>query len=409
MAEAESDSAVGLLGDAESGLKMNCGNRVSARSDMETALALATIETTFKNKIINADALTLLHSLPSNSVNCIVTSPPYFGQRDYQVEGQVGLERTVQEYIAVLTRIFYEAHRVLRKDGTLWVNIADTYVGSTSQHKQGGSRGHNSIFADRSASGIPTTGRKERNKALYQQGLKRKDLIGVPFLLAFALRDVCQYYWRSDIIWAKPNPMPESVKDRPTNAHEYIFLFSKSNRYYYDWQSIVEPSSSGDTTAPRGSKGAHRQNRGNRKEFRGGGKYTSGLSYDNSTPVQNSTPGNNNIPNINRQKRTIWEVPTQPCEEAHFATFPARLIEPMILAGCPEGGIVLDMFMGAGTTALVARSLGRNFIGSELNPEYVAMANRRLQADEYKRQAADPFQPTEVRPGLLQTSLFELA
>lgn len=330
------------------------------------------------NVVHNCDALRLLGNMPSQSVNCIVTSPPYWGLRDYGVNGQIGLEPTLKEFIDTLVILFREARRVLRNDGTLWLNMGDAYASSVNGRSA----------ADTKAAGNDDRTFRDKPFSTVGGSIKPKDLLMQPHRLAIALQD--DGWWvRSDIIWAKPNPMPESVCDRPTKSHEYIFLLAKSERYFYDAAAIREPAVNGDPNSPRGSKGVlGQQNRGNRKEFRGGGTYTHSGSFNNSDYKENTVKGNDPEPVIDRNKRDVWIVPTEPTSDAHFATFPTKLIEPMILAGCPVGGVVLDPFMGSGTTALVARKHGRNYIGSELNPEYVAIARERLRMPFEDRQVA---------------------
>ena len=300
------------------------------------------------NKIITGNVIEVLKELPDCSADCCITSPPYLGLRDYGVSGQLGLENSVEAYINRLTDIFREVRRVLKNDGTLWLNIGDSYVSSNSEYSN----------------------------------CKRKDLIGIPWLLAFALRDD-GWYLRQDIIWEKPNAMPESVKDRCTKSHEYIFLFSKQSKYYFDYEAIKEPAVGFNNIAPAGSKGTLRPNsrlrKGNSRTFRGGGVYTKGQSFNNSAEAMRESHGNSENVTGLRNKRSVWTVATQGYKEAHFATFPEKLIEPCVLAGSRDGGIILDPFMGSGTTAVVAKKHNRGFIGIELNPEYVEMAKRRLE------------------------------
>ena len=300
------------------------------------------------NKIITGNVIEVLKELPDCSVDCCITSPPYLGLRDYGVNGQIGLENSVEDYINRLTDIFREVRRVLKNDGTLWLNIGDSYVSSNSEYSN----------------------------------CKRKDLIGIPWLLAFALRDD-GWYLRQDIIWEKPNAMPESVKDRCTKSHEYIFLFSKQSKYYFDYEAIKEPAVGFNNIAPAGSKGTLRPNsrlrKGNSRTFRGGGVYTKGQSFNNSAEAMRESHGNSENVTGLRNKRSVWTVATQGYKEAHFATFSEKLIEPCVLAGSRDGGIILDPFMGSGTTAVVAKKHNRGFIGIELNPEYVEMAKRRLE------------------------------
>jgi DNA modification methylase len=294
-----------------------------------------------------------LQKLPAESVNCIVTSPPYYALRDYGVDGQIGLEKSPEKYIENLVNVFMECHRVLKNDGTFWLNIGDSYAGSMK------GKGHNK------PSGIQPKASwvGEKITTFNLKGYKNKDLIGVPWALAFALRER-GWYLRQDIIWHKPNPMPESVTDRCTKAHEYIFMFSKSPKYYFDKTAILEP--------------AKYDNR-KKLEKSPSKKY---LQDGTGLAVQGLSKGGYRWQDIEgkfmRNKRDVWCVPTKPLKEAHFAAYPPDLIRPCIAAGCPEGGIVLDPFMGAGTTALVARECYRNYIGIELNAEYVKIAEGRL-------------------------------
>lgn len=333
------------------------------------------------DKIFNADCLEGLKNLPDESVDCCVTSPPYYGLRDYgtgqwvggdpnckhyreskksdktitghkamgemdqpvgdaiykhvcplcgavREDKQVGLEETPEEYIERLVQIFREVRRVLKPEGTLWVNIGDTYYGS------GGGRG--STYHD-GRTDVVQSGNKGFNDMLYapvlthkRDDMKNKDLIGIPWMLAFALRKD-GWYLRQDIIWHKPNPMPESVADRCTKSHEYIFLLAKSPKYYFDHEAIQEPATGYD---------------------------------DEKTPIRN--------------KRDVWTVNVKGDPEAHFATYPTKLIKPCILAGAPSDGLVLDPFMGSGTTARVARECNRHFVGFELNPEYMKIIERKI-------------------------------
>lgn len=303
------------------------------------------------NKIITGNALEVLTELPNCSADCCITSPPYFRLRNYGVDGQLGLEDTVEDYINKLTDIFREVRRVLKDDGTLWLNIGDSYVSSNSDYSN----------------------------------CKRKDLIGVPWLLAFALRND-GWYLRQDIIWNKPNAMPESIKDRCAKSHEYIFLFAKQPKYYFDYEAIKEPAVGFNNIPPAGSKGTLTPNRrlrkGNSRTFRGGGVYTKGQSFNNSEEVMRESHGNSENMTGLRNKRSVWTVATQGYKEAHFATFPEKLIGPCVLAGSRERGIILDPFVGSGTTAVVAKKFNRDFIGIELNPKYAEMARRRLEGNK---------------------------
>ena len=286
---------------------------------------------------ITGDAASL--PIPDKSVNCCVTSPPYFGLRDYGVEGQIGLEPTPDEFVARLVAVFREVRRVLTDDGTLWLNLGDSYA------------------ANRPYQVTPTKwpGLEQGQSSKVPDGMKPKDLIGIPWMVAFALR-ADGWYLRSDVIWHKPNPMPESVTDRPTKAHEYLFLLSKSQRYYYDHAAIAEPADP--------------------KNWR-----------ENPT-VRECPPGQQAQSKLDsrrgeirpdtRNRRSVWTVTTQPFAEAHFATMPPELVRPCILAGCPKDGVVLDPFGGAGTVPLVARQEGRGFVYNDLNPAYRVIAERRL-------------------------------
>jgi DNA modification methylase len=373
------------------------------------------------------DCRDVLRSLPAGSVHSVVTSPPYFGLRDYDTEGQIGLEPTPDEFVTALVAVFREVRRVLRDDGTVWLNLGDSYStqpkgnpGALSAGLTNG--GRNTAMANAHRGGVDTS---------RLPGVKPKDLLGIPWMVAFALR-ADGWCLRSDIIWSKPNPMPESVTDRPTKAHEYVFLLSKGPRYFYDADAIREPPS--PTSA------------GNRRAFRGEGDYTQGRSFDNGAAATgNAVAGNDGEPTA-RNKRSVWTVATQPYAGAHFATFPPKLIEPCVLAGAPEracgecgapwvrvvertpmvvrptpkreawqaeddhartqtggtmleppssrtlgfepscphgdgsaAGVVLDPFAGAGTTGLVALQHGREFVGIELSPAYAQMARERIE------------------------------
>lgn len=296
-------------------------------------------------------------------VQTCVTSPPYFGLRDYGHDGQIGLEQTPEQYIAAMVEVFRCVKDVLADDGTLWLNIGDSYVGAMSQHKDSGSFGETSCISKKTQSGIPQTGRVERNRLLRENGLKQKDLIGIPWMLAFALR-ADGWYLRQDIIWHKPNPMPESVRDRCTKAHEYIFLLSKSDRYFFDSEAMREDSVSPEASAKR-----------YKAPFFVGDKHESGGYSANGAK---HTGGMKEFDG-KRNRRSVWTVNTKPYKGAHFATFPTALIEPCILAGSRQGDIVLDPFMGSGTTAQVALQYGRQYLGCELNPSYKDLQDQRLQ------------------------------
>lgn len=331
----------------------------------------------YNNKIIIGNALSDLKYINSESVNCCVTSPPYFGLRDYGVDGQIGLEYSIEEYIKKLLIVFREIKRILRSDGTLWLNIADSYAGS------GKGRNSDGEFSEK-AENFQKTGQINSKLLHTVKTLKRKNLMGIPWRLALALQDD-GWYLRQDIIWYKPNCMPESVKDRCTRSHEYIFLLSKSSQYYFDYDAIKEPCVGYEKSYLQGSKGTLTPNtgrrKGNRKTFRGNGVYTNNQSFNNSCKTSNDSVGNAKNDTGLRNKRDVWSVATKGYNGAHFATFPPELIKPCISAGCPADGIVFDPFFGSGTTGAVARQLGRNFIGMELNPEYAKLASERTGAE----------------------------
>jgi len=381
------------------------------------------------NKIYEGDVLQVLKTFPDESIDCCVTSPPYWGLRDYgtatwiggdcncdhkqylgghgddsmkqvssngtqmynykdickkcgavRQDKQIGLEKTPEEYVQTMVVIFNEVKRVLKKEGTLWLNLGDSYCGSGSkgdlkdpEHPEG-----------RNGLSVALNNRIE--------GMKPKDLVGIPWMTAFALRSA-GWYLRQDIIWHKPNPMPESVTDRCTKSHEYIFLLSKSNKYYFD--QILEKAEF--SSIKRLSQDIENQEGSNRVPFKINGnmkavgrRKNDGTNYGgNGTGFQDHS-GYNNLDNpYVRNKRDVWTINTRPYKEAHFATFPEELIIPMIKAGCPENGVVLDPFMGAGTTGLVCKKLNRNYVGIELNPKYIEIAEKRI-ADSDKEPDETP-------------------
>ena len=409
----------------------------------------------YVNKIVVGDALKVLQNMPDESVHCCVTSPPYWGLRDYGVSGQLGLERTPTEYVKKMVRLFRELKRVLRKDGTLWLNLGDCYAtgaGAVGDHPGGGERGHkwsgSSSRGSRYQRLLNGHGKRTGRKAMGPmtqpnrmpiEGLKPKDLVGMPWRIAFALQ-ADGWYLRRDIIWHKPNPMPESARDRPTTAHEYVFLMSKNSQYHYDGEAIKE-----DTTGMAHSRGggvnpkAQHPSSGWDKAPGSHGK----VKRAPRSKQNKSFSGAVTAVVTRRNKRSVWTISTKPYGEAHFATFPPDLITPCILAGTSEKGVcsscgaphlriverkamvkgpskrrealaefgrtaasggmveppasrtvgwepgckcgkpavpavVLDPFMGAGTTGLVAAQLQRNFVGIELNPEYAGMARKRI-------------------------------
>lgn len=421
------------------------------------------------NIIYDSDALKGLKKLPDNCVHCCVTSPPYWGLRDYGVDGQLGLESTPEEFVNKMVQIFDEVKRVLRNDGTLWLNLGDSYAGG------GNNRGNNSPISDKQKSNKGSTGqcsKHQKNINCKAIGLKPKDLVGIPWMVAFALRSA-GWYLRQDIIWSKPNPMPESVKDRCTKSHEYIFLLSKSNKYYYDYESIKVPLAEGsyerklrgvsDTNkyangAPGSSAQSLSQPRDNIKKVIVGGKKHKNLLDKGQLTHSFHTRNENNkewqSKDLKANKKSVWDVPTKGYKDAHFATFPEKLIIDCIKAGSSEYGccsncktpyiriiekklvptkkasynskvderdliadkldqgsnrmkdghkpgwayesktlkwipncncnasiepcIILDPFMGSGTTAVVARKLNRNYVGIEINPKYIEISENRL-------------------------------
>lgn len=311
-------------------------------------------------RVIVGDCIASMQTLEAGSINTCVTSPPYFGLRDYGQDGQIGLEDTPDAYVARLVEVFREVRRVLRDDGTLWLNLGDSYAaqrGGTHMPAQtvaGGVGGDGDDSAFRGMGG-KTSGPAHRNAG--KIGLKHKDLIGIPWRVAFALQ-ADGWYLRQDIIWSKPNPMPESVTDRCTKAHEYIFLLSKSAKYFYNHHAVKEAVA--ESTVARVSQDVAGQLGSNRVP----GKSNGAMKAVGGTETRN--------------RRSVWTVTTKPFSGSHFATFPPDLIEPCILAGCPSGGTVLDPFGGSGTTAGVAIKHGRNAVLCELNPAYAAMMPDRV-------------------------------
>lgn len=371
------------------------------------------------NKIINGHVLNVLKQLPSESINMCVTSPPYWGLRNYNTDGQIwggnsncehewdtftrqgisdgtksekvqikgkdnfqivkpteqafcikcgawfgelGLEPTPELYVEHLVEIFREVKRVLKDDGTLWLNLGDCYAGNR------GNSSKSPGFDNKAAQGHAEL---NYNYNRLVSGLKAKDLVGIPWLTAFGLRGD-GWYLRSDVIWEKPNVMPESVRDRPTKSHEYIFLFSKNNKYYYDKDSIKEPYT--ESSIKRINQKSFDEQKGGEKDY---GKTNVNKNRSARNTIENFKKNLNK--NGGRNKRTVWSINTKPFKEAHFAVFPPDLIKPCILAGCPEGGVVIDPFIGSGTTGMVAKELNRNYIGIELNPTYSEMAEKRIE------------------------------
>jgi len=344
-------------------------------------------------KILEGNVLETLKDLPACSVQCVVTSPPYYGLRDYGMEGQIGLEPTPEIYVQQLVKVFREVRRVLKDDGTVWLNLGDSYAGSWGNYG-GQNRGNGKQREIVNGSKVeqkayegkehwkPPTANNLGN------GIKPKDLIGIPWMVAFALR-ADGWYLRSDIIWAKPNPMPESVRDRPTKSHEYIFLLTKSQDYFYDYEAVLEPANydGRKDTVMKGSKkykdGSYLANgNANSLSVKGRERWRfKNLQEDGQQPNtihERRAAGLKDEVYAVRNKRDVWTVNTKSYSGAHFATFPTELIEPCILAGTKEGDTVLDPFNGSGTTGEVSIKHHRLYIGCELNPKYVKLTHRRL-------------------------------
>lgn len=299
---------------------------------------------TRQHRILVGDCIEMMRTLPDQSVHTCITSPPYFGLRDYGVDGQIGLEASPREFIDNLVAVFREVRRVLRDDGTLWVNLGDSYA-------SGGRGGGGRYMAERGDGAWQGKGDATGWRSA-PAGWKHKDLLGLPWRLAIALQDE-GWYLRQDIIWHKPNPMPESIKDRCTKAHEYLFLLSKSPRYYFDQEAIREQATKGFS----------------------GSEFNSGKTAEHQL---GRSSDRDRVDDGMRNKRSVWTVATASFKGAHFATFPPDLIRPCVQAGSPRDGLVLDPFGGAGTTALVAMQEGRKSVICELNPEYAALARQRL-------------------------------
>lgn len=336
--------------------------------------------------LLIGDCRDVLPTLVDSSVQCVVTSPPYFGLRDYDVAGQIGLETTVEEYVSEIVAVFRRVRRVLTDDGTLWLNVGDSYASNAGQFQ--------GTLSERYYGHRPVDPKAHKRKGRVDKGihnLPAKNLIGVPWRLAFALQ-ADGWILRQDLIWSKPNPMPESVTDRCTKSHEYLFLFSKSPRYYYDAAAIAEPvtestlarlsqpnleSQSGSDRVPGKTNGLFKAQPGKYARVPTGwdtkhdGDQLRGR-YENGDQL----PKEARLGNL-RNKRSVWTICTRPFKEAHFATFPDQLVVPCILAGSREGDTVLDPFAGSGTTLGVALRLGRRAIGIELNPDYRPMIERR--------------------------------
>jgi site-specific DNA-methyltransferase (adenine-specific) len=356
--------------------------------------------------ILQGDCREVLKTLPAGSVHCCVTSPPYFGLRDYGNAAQIGLEPTPAEYVAQMVAVFSEVRRVLRDDGTLWLNLGDSYAGSWGARGRG--EGTNAARPDwEEKHGTAAPGRH----GFRDQGIKLKDLIGIPWMVAFALR-ADGWYLRQDIIWHKPNPMPESVRDRCTKAHEYVFLLSKQERYYFNAEAMQEPAVganehdltgrtkqrlAGNVKPPKGQAAyeagdelqrtkaglldyAQRQ-RSKRDSFKRDDSKRADVIPGQSVGTHRADRDESAWDTATRNKRSVWTIATKPFSEAHFATMAPELAETCIKAGCPEGGTVLDPFGGAGTTGLVADQLQRSAVLCELSADYIDIARRRIAAD----------------------------
>ncbi len=290
--------------------------------------------------LYHGDAVATLAEMESCSVDCIVTSPPYFGLRDYGVDGQIGAESSPAEFVEALVAVFREARRVLADDGTLWLNLGDSYAGSASGYREGSARADGKVRED---------GHSRRNRnGTPACGVPPKNLLGIPWRVALALQDD-GWILRNDIIWAKPNAMPESVTDRLSNRHEHVFMFSKSRRYWFDLDPIREPHTS---TPDRAGAAALRGQKATRPAGPNSGAYSTG----------GRNPGD------------VWEIATRPFSEAHFATMPPALAERCVQAGCKPGGTVLDPFSGSGTTGMAAAKHGRRYVGIDLNAEYLDLS-----------------------------------
>jgi DNA modification methylase len=411
-----------------------------------------------KNKIYQGDCKEVMKTFPDESIQCCVTSPPYWGLRDYgtatwdggdsdcdhidseklaernrqkksmiavgeridgstrtrvhdetigkewqykqtckkcgaiRIDSQLGLEKTPEEYIEKMVDVFREVKRVLKKDGTCWINIGDSYWGGKGKSNYAFQEKRTSESIEGNQHNITGMGETRPQDGKHDV-IKPKDLVGIPWMLAFALR-ADGWYLRQDIIWHKPNPMPESVTDRCTKSHEYIFLLSKSQQYYYDNEAIKEPLAgssivrlSQNIESQEGSTRVPGKTNGNMKAIRPNGISRDRLlNYNSKEKILRPNTKRGGVekesdlpePSMLRNKRSVWTITTKPFKKAHFATFPKKLIDPCILAGCPKGGIVLDPFIGAGTVGLVAVENNRNYIGCELNPEYIKIAERRI-------------------------------
>lgn len=326
-------------------------------------------------RVLTGDCVEQMMTMESESVNTCVTSPPYFGLRDYGHNDQIGLESTPELFVEKMVHVFREVRRVMRDDGTLWLNLGDSYASQPSWGRGGGST------LEGRRHGEEGGGSSDRSK----WGLKAKDLVGIPWMVAFALR-ADGWYLRQDIIWSKPNPMPESVTDRCTKAHEYLFMLTKSPRYYFDHEAIKEPAVKGSAGSEfhTGKTGKHQlgrastKTRSKRDSFKRDDSKRAEVIPGQSVGTHRPDREESSYDTETRNKRSVWTVATRPFKGAHFATFPPALITPCVLAGCPVGGTVLDPFGGSGTTAEVAIRNNRNAVLCELNPQYVDLIHERL-------------------------------
>ena len=344
-------------------------------------------------EVITGDALEVLKGLSSGSCDMCVTSPPYFGLRNYDVEGQIGLEESPEKYVEKLVEILREVRRVLRQDGTLWLNVGDSYATRSGNQPPMNTRnkhGH-------TAKSVPV-------------GFKQKDLLGIPWMLAFALR-ADGWYLRQDIIWNKTNCMPESVKDRCTKSHEYIFLLSKSPHYYFDAEAISEPIAGSSTKRYlqniEAQKGSDRQPGKSNGPMKAALPRFGGEKYGESGKKEFKTKdGGVYVPTLRRNKRDVWNISTAHFDGGHFAVFPEKLVQPCILAGSRPGGTVLDPFCGSGTTGVVAVREGRSFIGIEINQEYSEMSLSRIAEAlvEPRKGSEDQWIDDDVLPGQMEFS-----
>ena len=316
-------------------------------------------------RILIGDVRSRLAELADGSVQTCITSPPYFGLRDYGHDGQIGLEPTPDDYVKELVAVFREVWRVLADDGTLWLNLGDSYAGGRPEKDKG--------WAEYDI---------ERSPHLRTDGIAPKNLLGIPWRVAFALQ--ADGWWlRQDIIWAKPNPMPESVTDRCTKSHEYLFLLSKSARYFYDHEAVEEPSVAQNEHDQTGTARIGIPGQSDHKGNRGMSKGSSFNSGKTAVHQQERSSKRARVENeeFTRNKRDVWTIPTKPFKGAHFAVMPEALVEPCVLAGSREGDLVLDPFAGSGTVGVVSLRHQRNFVGCELNPEYAEMAKNRITDD----------------------------